>query len=1281
MSQWLSQSISSAFHKLGGSQAAPRLEDELMPDSDLSFADKPPRPKHKNGSARSERSNRSSTSHAGSSHSADTSQVTPEQARPSPRTRASLGNSAILHGILESHPSFSVFRKSTSLQSLDSLASSGSNEYARAQSSFSNQASPSKTPPSAKRHLEDADDDFVPSSSPPHHPHPDASDEWHLSSVEEMESLNWGDRSGDTEAGAAGDDSNASADNNNQLASTARADASSVRLVHYDSPPSRRQSTSKSPRPSTQVQFSPLSLTPSPLIGVPRPPPPPPAHDEDDDSPSSRAIVRTILKLPRTPGTGLSVRFSSSTTRETTPPSLARFADAGELVDVEEGDEPSMDEHGNSSNSSSGESSKAVASFLSKLQAAIPSPETSLVEHADADADPDASTHSTNLLPLGPNPLLLVSSPTAAEFDSTTDQGIGLGRPGRPPMFAEDVSDLFDTSAPHFSRLQSVEDWSVADAIEETIEEQDEPPEEETRKVATPVQVESPHTSFYRQFLKKRAGNSQIAADELGRLIEREGERTPSPRAPERATIASTYTTPVAPYVQTSPGSLKRSAREMDGEDESPAPATGSKSVYYSPALSEEAEVDSSAEQVEASLLSELGGERPFVPMHPAPDDQPDIQGGYAPCLSLPAIYEESEPNTTVDSISFMQSPPTTVPFGSNPRRRSTSHPLSPPETDLAVFQSTPAPPPRHRRSQSEVCAPSPNPFATQGGSPDDGLDLIHQLISAQGDQLANGSSQRFLLSSLITNLRDEIERKDRVLRSLQQEKEEAEAFSQVAFKEAAEWERAARHGALASDPSRAKLEALEDLVERLTDELETRTALDDRNRQKLEDEAAIARVDLQAARSDVRDGEIRLRHARASQAEAEAMRSRVERERDELSEHLATTLEDAQQFQRERDDLRARLRRELEDRDETILNLRAELAERPEAGSGHHPEVSDAEVERRVEEARTAALREAAVVRADLEAQVQHAHAQAEAVAELRHQNRVLREEIALAKEAERQQHSEAELARLEARTEVGRLRVELSEANRARKALSEDLEELHGRIEAVQADKDRQLEAVQRELEKHRTAWQESRGAQDELLNSIAIIEADAAKSHVALQTAHGDLEALRRETNALLDDRDRRLTESQTALASKRAKMDSLVEECTRLKELVGALRRGSSERDDKISRLQKAKAELQEDVMGLNIALESKQQEAALWKRQAATANAAVSRIPTTSQRSRSALGSSGASNSSRISYQAPPHNDTPIKARPRPKLAFGSSAVRRPLDTAETPSKENLLFHI
>lgn len=518
------------------------------------------------------------------------------------------------------------------------------------------------------------DEDFGPGSAAGSG---EGSDEWHLSSVEEMESLNWGDRSGDNSGATegSGDFGAARPDDG---------EGSAVRLVQYDSPPSRRTSTSRSPRPSTQLQFSPLSLAPSPLLGVPPPPPPPALESLLNDSPTSSAAVRTILKLPRTPGTGQSVRFSAST-RHTTPPSMARFADADLSVEDHEGDESLED----AAAEVSAGSRKVEASFLSKLQAAIPSPESSIFEQ------PSESSFSS---PSPSNPLVTVSSPTEYQtFSLQRDLGHG-----RPPLFAEDESNLFDISAPHFSRLQSVEDWSIADAAEKESPELDSPedssaspspspapkprtiapsplarppsPPSPDRTFATSTSSQSTatftpdrstpvrrSTSFYRQFLKKRASSSQIAADELGRLIETEGEKTPSPLRPD----VSIYGTPDGKSTPASPASLKRSARDMDEEDEEDvAPGAAATSVYYSPATSSRPEEDSlvvspvqkkedsfefdpdssieagSEEIVEASLLRELGSEHPDVYAQPQPLYEA-ASGGYAPPAILPAIYEE----------------------------------------------------------------------------------------------------------------------------------------------------------------------------------------------------------------------------------------------------------------------------------------------------------------------------------------------------------------------------------------------------------------------------------------------------------------------------------------------------------------------------------------------------------------------------------------------------------------------------------------------------------------
>ncbi|KAM0750324.1 hypothetical protein T439DRAFT_381024 [Meredithblackwellia eburnea MCA 4105] len=1557
-SKWLSSSISgisSAIHSLTTSQnnqlelINDNIEEEQLPDEDLSFSSKSSRSRRKGGSNRSASSSRASTSMS-SSDIGQSYPSTPQHPRPSPRSFAASGQSAVLSGILESHPQFSVFRKSSSIQSLDSAAESEPDK------SYSNQASPSKSPtsslkeppqrrpqqqqpanssaltgsalqssPSKRRYdqVEPGENNYASEgtmlTSAALQEVADASEEWHLSSVEEMESLNFGDRSGSSLAAISPDrallPANGFANINQSVAATSSPLASSsatatttspsasrtkldsaLRLVQYDSPPSRKtSSSSRSPRLPTQVQFSPLSLAPSPLLGNPLPPPPPPlALDsillDADESPSVRASsaaaiglgiiskensadspprplsqpssapgtaarARTILKLPRTPGTGQSVRFSASTRGDSskvdvdTPPSMltgssARFdaplsyedeesfEDEGasqeaslvehSIEEAQERDEQDLgeDEEGHvsvadSSASSDGQGRRSVAALFSQMQAVIPSPDNSVVEPKDE----------------GPQFVFTQSSPHPSSNPSSGNPSPSPSRlppPPSPPnkqqLFA-DESNLFDTSAPHFSRLHSIEDWSVAETIEETGEEEEEvknssvtmtmKAEASLSKLASPVRMVSralssspsrrptsspssnrstsvtlnnssviqtpdrssssgsssnssqssnntsrgPSTSLYRQFLRRRAPDSKYAADELGRVIDREGEKTPSParvKTPSppstRKTTRSTpqkqqppkspkspysigtmrgrlsagsvsdYATPSADKSPTSPGRFKRPAREMEGEEDIEAKVDEGPSRYFSPspgtftspskspalpsrvfepeALSKDPEVEEEQEgeeyqeldsmseglEVERSLLSELGCSE----MSSTQADEPSnaaFDYKYAPPDSLFCIAEESEPSTTVDSIKPpIFSPSTIVPIGSNPRRNS----FSPPGKDGKGMggltsptspQSTPirqmglAKMRAHRRTQSESCAPSPNPFAKQSGNTKD-LDLVHQLVAAQGDQLANNSSQRFLLSSLITNLKDDVERRDAMLENMRKQKEESDALAQSMAQEAEKWERIARAGS--DEANCAKLEAFEDLVQHLTVELEERTALDQRGQRKLEEQLHLLQIEAHKARSDVRDGEIRLRHARASQTEAESARARMEREVEELKDRLGVSVGDVQQLQRERDDLRLRLRRELEDRDEIILKLRADLATALAKGEPGNDDTrssaEEADVDRRVEEARTAALRDVALMRAELEAQAQQAQAHVEVVTELKEQVRALREELSHVKEGERKLQASYDIARLDSRTEVNRLRTELGEAQHARKSLTEDLQDLQARFSAVQDDKLHQIEKMQVELEKHQTTWMDARAANDKLLESAAHLERDAANKANLLKSAEEDLVILRRKMDSMLDDRDRKLSEAQSDLATQIAKIHTLSDECNRLKEVVNSLRKGTNERDERILRLQKKTADLTEDNLGLNIALESKQQEAALWKRQVTS----VPRLPTPSQRSRSVLGSSVASAvpPRRTAVMTPlSHTDTPIKAvrRPTSKPASGTTSSR----TSEAPSKENV----
>lgn len=438
---------------------------------------------------------------------------------------------------------------------------------------------------------------------------------------------------------------------------------------------------------------------------------------------------------------------------------------------------------------------------------------------------------------------------------------------------------------------------------------------------------------------------------------------------------------------------------------------------------------------------------------------------------------------------------------------------------------------------------------------------------------LANSSSQRFLLSSLITNLRDEIDRKDAMIDNIRQQKDEVETAWQVALEEATHLERAAQ-AQRGNEADRVKLETLEDLVQRLTAELETRTAMDRKNALRVDEEMAGLRTELQRSRSTVRDGEIRLRHAQASQAEAEAMHSRVEGERDQLREDLSTAVDLVDEAKRDRTDTYGRLRQELDERDRIIAGLRTS----PPSSSTPLSRAAEVELHTQLEEA----ARDASLVKSELDAQVRRNEAQAETIGSLREQNRNAREDVAQATEHARQLQHTLEMAQLDARADLDRARDELAEEHRLRLANEEDLDDARVRIAQLEIEIDEHLEAARYKDEVfrgHEVAWREAGDAQQELFGKVAEVEASASKKSVALRQAHEDLESLRRDMDVMLDDRDRKLGEVQTALASRMAKYEAaqtalaartskcetLQHECNRLKELVQTLRRESADRE--------------------------------------------------------------------------------------------------------------------
>lgn len=349
--------------------------------------------------------------------------------------------------------------------------------------------------PQAARDLHASDSPTAPAEDDQEqHNTSNTSSEWHLSlASDDMPSLQWGD-------GSSGSIHLSPPSPRSPPPRSKNDEDSAVRLVNtsLDSPPQplRRSSTSRdNPNPNraslsrsqglpTHVQFSPLSLAPSPLIGFPPLPPPVPSllmalDREESPTPGGGGALgggKTILKMPRTPGTGQSVRFSASTVSprrlvEEESPSAVAGAEHQPQSNISADSPSSFDEenssltHSTSFNDTSlgvggNSSSHMVASFLSKLQAAIPSPDVSLLS-----PPPQATTAlniSSSTSSITETPSLSLTSPSGGL------KGLGLAM--QQLAHGQGQRELWDESNPFAMRAGCAE-MSEMRSLEVTREE------------------------------------------------------------------------------------------------------------------------------------------------------------------------------------------------------------------------------------------------------------------------------------------------------------------------------------------------------------------------------------------------------------------------------------------------------------------------------------------------------------------------------------------------------------------------------------------------------------------------------------------------------------------------------------------------------------------------------------------------------------------------------------------------------------------------------------------
>ncbi|BGP43240.1 hypothetical protein JCM10449v2_007268 [Rhodotorula kratochvilovae] len=722
----------------------------------------------------------------------------------------------------------------------------------------------------------------------------------------------------------------------------------------------------------------------------------------------------------------------------------------------------------------------------------------------------------------------------------------------------------------------------------------------------------SSSSSFYRQFMAARArdGLSQSAREEWSRLAR--GEKA-SPKEGGAAPLEET---------------------EDEGKEEEEEEARGGAadrtdiSVYYSPqkawAGEEEEDEEGGREGDERSVLVDFPQEGEDGDVVGAEDDEVLAESSIVEHEALRAaflspIVEVTEPESNANT-----------PFEASSAARSRSRDPPPAQPSFAAALSsslaalpTAAPPPAMPATPARTVArrapatpqsaskiprprnpitPSQNPFllqlarTTTSSAQPQAASLLHDLFSAQQDQLATSSSQRFLLSSLVTNLQNEAEHKDAMIRALKQQVGDARDELREVEQLALAWEERALSAAPSSaapPPSARKTSAaLEKTVQLLADELETRVREDRALRAELEAELDRTRAELARRAHDARESEIRLRHAREGTIQAEEVREAL---RGEVHRREAERAEVA----RERDELRVRWAVDVEERERTLARLREELQELKAASGRSLNELDvEREVQRRVEAAQADSHREMQLVRHEL---VQRDAA----LADLREQLRAQRDESHRLARAVQEERQHAELAHADMAEMLATKEGELENVLRDHDALQQDLDDVYARLDAAEAERDRLADgarAKDEELAQQVAQCQTALAAMADLEAAVVRIEAEAAAKDAQLVKAQKELAASRRESDEVLEKRDRVLAETEKAAGRTIKELEALQKENNRLSDLVGKLRRDSADREVKVTKLKKRAAELEEDVFGLNIALDAKQQEASHWKRQ-------------------------------------------------------------------------------
>lgn len=413
------------------------------------------------------------------------------------------------------------------------------------------------------------------------------------------------------------------------------------------------------------------------------------------------------------------------------------------------------------------------------------------------------------------------------------------------------------------------------------------------------------------------------------------------------------------------------------------------------------------------------------------------------------------------------------------------------------------------------------------------GPDLAKALLSTQQDIFVNSSSQRLLLSSLVTSLRLEIDRKDAIIDRLQICTKQLTSDWETLLVDVGAWEAGGR--------AQNQSKALEPTTRPSTNAFEIQAS----KAEMLKKENDMLRVELQTWRLSVRDGEIRLRQAQASQAEADSLRMKAEEDSISFKQKLKEIEQYSQSLLRERDDGCELLRQEVAIREEVIESLRTKLDDDHECTTSPASAVVLREKELLEVEAET--------VKMELKEHLLRSASDRETIASLQSELRSERGDRLRVEEQNRLSGQLLEDAILTVESRAHHAQKELAVLRDAKNNSQEELITVGARCANLEAEIEELHDKVQ--ILEHNTQDQ-ARALQDNIRTK--------ARSEQSLSELFNSREQIR----GLLGDRESELQDIQTKLASQSARVESLQRDLNRSKEVVVVLRRESADREGRL-----------------------------------------------------------------------------------------------------------------